>query len=232
MKPVFFLLALAVLAAGLAPPAGALTLGQFDDFEDGTTQGWTVGLQGAPHPAPPVNIADGGPGGAHDNDLRLTSVGGQGPGSRLSAINVTQWAGDYLSEGVHFLGMDLRNLGATDLSLRLLFADPTGGPPANVAISSDPILLGAGGAWTRVYFAIDPSDLTPILGSAHDALSGATELRLFHGAGTAFPPDPIAAQLGVDNITALASVPAVPEPSTWCLLAAGVGLLASWRRKR
>ena len=44
-----------------APLASAITLDQVDNFEDGTTQGWLVGLLGAPHPAPPANIPDGGP---------------------------------------------------------------------------------------------------------------------------------------------------------------------------
>ena len=232
MKLTLVALILLVLAAAFVAPASGLTLGQFDDFEDGTTQNWTVGLLGAPHPAPPANIADGGPDGAGDNFLQLTSIGGGGPGSRLTALNLGQWAGDYIASGVQYLGMDLRNQGSTDLALRLLLSDPVAGPPGNAAFSTDAISLSAGGDWTRVYFAVDPSVFTALVGNAHDAFSGATELRIFHSASASYPPEPIAALLGVDNITALAAVPAVPEPSTWSLFAASVGMLALLRRRR
>jgi hypothetical protein len=74
-------------------------------------------------------------------------------------------------------------------------------------------------------FAILPADLTPLLGSVDGALAGATELRILHYPDPTFPPPPILASLGVDNIRALASVP-IPEPPAWLLLAAGGGLLA------
>jgi hypothetical protein len=41
--------------------AAAFPLGLVDDFEDGATAGWGVGLLDARHPAPPVNVPDGGP---------------------------------------------------------------------------------------------------------------------------------------------------------------------------
>lgn len=90
---------LLVATAGTAS-AAPISLGQVDTFEDGTVQNWVVGLLGAPHPAPPANIPTGGPGGADDNFMVLTALGGQGAGSRLSAINLAQWAGDYLGGGV------------------------------------------------------------------------------------------------------------------------------------
>lgn len=94
--------------------AQAATIGQIDTFEDGTTQGWTVGLLGAVHPAPPANVADGGPLGAGDNYLALTSLGGSGAGSKLVVLNPAQWAGDYLTLGLTTITMDLRNSGTTE----------------------------------------------------------------------------------------------------------------------
>ena len=88
-------------ALTLAQGAAAVTLGQIDDFEDGTTQGWVVGIgTGATSPVPPVAVATGGPDGADDGYLLLTSVGGFGAGSRLAVINATQWAGDYTTSGI------------------------------------------------------------------------------------------------------------------------------------
>jgi hypothetical protein len=202
----------ATLLLGLteAPRTLGVILGQTDTFEDGTTQGWVVGLLGAAHPAPPVNIPTGGPAGADDNFLLLTSVGGTGPGSRLSVINfAAQWAGDYLAADVGVIQMDLRNFGGSDLTLRLLIANPLGGPPTDFAFSTVPRLLPAGGGWTRVAFPIAPTDLTAGLGDVNAALTTATELRLYHSVDPAFPGGEIVAQLGVDNIRAL-----VPEAST------------------
>ncbi len=125
--------------------AGQAVAGQQDTFEDGTSEGWFagIGLFGT-HPAPPTNIATGGPGGAEDNYLLLTALGGMGSGSRFAAMNASQWAGDYLAAGITGIGMSVRNFGATDLFLRLLFEDPLAGPPTSVAFSRDAIFLPAG----------------------------------------------------------------------------------------
>lgn len=135
---------IALACAGLTLPQGAnaLSLGQVDDFEDGTTQGWAVG---PPHPAPPANVASGGPAGAGDNYMQLTAIGGASAGSRLAAFNISQWSGDYLAAGITGFSIDLNNLGSTDLSLRLGISD--GG--SNAAISGAVTLL-AGSGWTNV----------------------------------------------------------------------------------
>lgn len=142
-------IALVVTGISFAPtPAFAIPLTP-QNFEDGTTQGWLAHLlgMGMPHPAPPANIADGGPLGAGDDYLSVTSVGGAGNGSRLSAINFTEWAGDYIAEGVAAIMMSVNNLGTSDLFLRLALEDPTVGPPANIAYppTLSLFLLVAGG---------------------------------------------------------------------------------------
>lgn len=227
------------LASGLALVFGlvlatsataAPILGQIDDFEDGTTEGWIINLLGMSPPPPetiPVNIATGGPGGVDDNFLQLTAVGGQGPGSRLSVMNpFQQWAGDYLASGITAIEMDVRNLGAADLELRLLFEDPTPvSPPANIAVSTQSIFLPAGGDWTHVIFPIIPSALTAVEGDVNLALANTTILRIFHGATPSLPPDAIAAVLGVDNIQASQA----PEPATVALF--GVAAAVALRRR-
>jgi hypothetical protein len=221
--------ALALCAALYALPAhGApIFVGQEDDFEDGTTQGWVVGLLGAPSPAPPINVGGGGPAGAADNYLRLTSIGGAGAGSKLTVINPDHWGGDYLAAGVGSISMDLFNFGQTDLALRLLIEDPTVGPPTNIAASSTPFLLPAGAGWVHATFDVGVADLTAVLGTVASALSGATIIRLFHNDQAAFPGPGIVAELGVDNITAVGSV---PEPASLLLLGLG-GLGAALRRR-
>jgi hypothetical protein len=215
-----------VLAACLmgTPYASAALIGQVDDFEDGTTQGWVVGSLGAAHPNPPVNAASGGPLGADDNYLQLNAVGGQGAGSRLSVINLAQWSGDYTAAGISAISMDLRNLGSTDLSIRLYFENPTGGLPTDTAVS-DSVLLPSGSGWTNAEFRIDSLSLTGLEGNVETLLANVTALRIIHSPLAEFPGFPIVAQLGVDNVTA------VPEPSSLGLLGLGLLGLLAWRKK-
>jgi hypothetical protein len=214
-----------------SPFASALAIGQADNFEDGTTQNWRVGLLGAVHPAPPTNVPDGGPLGAGDNYLRLTSTGGAGAGNRLTATNIaTQWAGDYTATGITTISMDLKNFGATDLSIRLYLENPTVGPPTDQAITSA-ISLPVGGDWMHVAFAIDAASLVALVGDVSTLLANVTALRVFHGPSDAFPGPPVAAVLGVDNITAT-SAQTVPEPPALSLLTFGVVAFFASRRNR
>ncbi len=222
--PLLFVVAVAALAGR---PASAVTLGQVDTFEDGTTQGWVVGVGGSQgsHPAPPANVPSNGPAGADDAFLLLNAVGGgEQPGGRLTVLNLSQWTGDYAAAGVTAITMDVLNLGNTDLSLRLLFEDPVSGPPSNRAASTVGISLPSGGGWTSVVFPIAPGDLTALMGTVEEALGGATVLRIFHSSSATFPGEPIVAQLGVDNVRA------VPEPSSTLLVVCGLAALAGRRR--
>ena len=215
-------LASAALVAALFAPrsAAALAIDQIDTFEDGTTQGWVVALLGSPHPAPPANVATGGPAGDGDAFLLLTAVGGVGAGNRLTVINPAQWAGDYTAAGITQIAMDVRNFGETELALRLLFEDPVVGVPSNQAFSTDAIAVPAGGGWTHIAFPVTPAALSAALGTVDAALSGATEIRIFHSTANDYPGESIAAQLGVDNIRA------APEPGGAALAAFAVAALA------
>jgi len=180
-------------------------------------------------PGPSPLVATGGPGGAGDSFLQLKAIGGSGPGSRLTVINIRQWTGDFLAAGITGLGMDLNNFGSTDLSLRLLFSDAEGGPPVNLAFSTVPLLLPAGSGWTPAFFPIDSADLSLGHGSVTAALHHTTELRFYHSLATTFPGEAITASLGVDNITA------TPEPTSALLLGSGLAALYSlktWRGRK
>lgn len=204
-----WLLALAVLAG----PASAVTLGQKDTFQDGTTDSW---ISGGPNPNPPLNIANGGPAGAGDRYL-LVTANGAGQGGKLVIFNLAQWTGNYLTAGVGTIGMDVDNFGATELDLRLEFIGGAGS-----AYSTNPVIVPVGTGWQHVTFLVTPSALT---GSAATALGATTELRLYHGDAAALN---VVAQLGIDNVTAAA----VPEPSPALSLTAGLAALFVIARRR
>jgi hypothetical protein len=214
----------ALACALLAPlSARAVVDAQIDTFESGTTAGWEAG---APHPLPPQNVASGGPDGADDNFLQLGSHGSIGPGGRLAAFNPMQWSGDYTAAGIGAILVDVNNLGASDLSLRLFFADAPGMTFTDAAISTDPVVVPAGSGWVTVIFPITAADLTAVAGDVAQALAGTERLWILHNPTAAFPPVGIAAALGVDNIEAL------PEPSTAAALGAGFALLIGLDRAR
>jgi len=226
------LLSTALLCASLAvlPQAHAVSAGEIDTFSSGT-DGWFAGggPSGQVPPTPPTVVAGGGPGGAADSFLLLTANGSDGPGGRLVGMNAAQWAGNYTAAGIGAIAMDLRNLGPSDLSVRLYFEDPIPGPPANEALTTFALVLPTGGSWTHAVFPIAASDLTALQGNATTLLANTTVLRIFSGAAADFPPARITGALGVDNIQAIA---AVPEPASFALLGAGFGLLALRSRRR
>lgn len=205
----------ASLAWMLGTPAWALSLGMTDTFELGADGGWTTGAASL---VPPVVVAGGGPAGAADGFLQLSSLGGAGASSKLTVIAGAQWTGDYVAAGVNRITLDLNNLGATDLSLRLWLSGPLGA----TAVSTSAVLLPAGSGWTHASFALDTSALS---GDAAAVLPGVQQLRLFHGTSATFPGEALAATLGVDNVTA------VPEPAATWLLLPGLAVLIGLRRR-
>ena len=234
----FILTLTAVLVTTVLGASAAIgvTVGQIDTFEDGTTMGWSVagGPGGGVHPAPPINIATGGPAGIDDAFLRLTAVGGGGAGSRLSALNDLQWAGDYLAAGITSIRMAVNNFGPEEVHLRLLFEDFEAGVPENLVLSAGAIVVPAGSGWTTVDFPITAADLVAQTGSIAGALSDTDTLRIFHNPAASFPGPPtgiptIVVEVGIDNIAACldgacAIARTVPEPSA--ALASAIGLIA------
>jgi hypothetical protein len=200
--------------------ASAVTIGQVDTFESGTTEGWTAGggpMMSSP-PVPPHVVPSGGPAGDDDEYLVITSQGGSGVGSRLTAFNIFgQWAGNYLESGVGAISMDLNNLGSMELTIRLEFENPFAG--GDEAVTNTGIVLAAGSGWTHAVFPVRLSTLTALEGSVAGALSNTTVLRIIHAPGLT-DSIPVAGVLGVDNIAA------VPEPATLFMSAAAIGLLA------
>jgi len=228
----------AALTAGVltfgATASYAVSIGLTDTFTT-NEQNWFAGGLGPPGsipPIPPDQQPSGGPGGAGDGFLQITGVGGAGAGSRIVAINTSQWTGNYLTAGVNAIAMDLQNQGSSDLTIRLLFENPFPGPPTDEAVTSFGAFLPAHSTWMHFLFPVGPGALVPQgTSDVNTLLSNVTLLRIIHSVA-ADEADTVIGQLGVDNITATASATAVPEPATLVLTIAGIGAAVQRRRQR
>lgn len=200
-KSICVLVCAFVMGTGLTIHA-APKLFQLDDFETtGSTQNWTNG----PTATDPANITTGGPNGANDNFLRVTSRGGSGGGSRLIVFNQTQWAGNFFNTQINSVEMDLKDFGTTPLSMRIAFK---GAFASKVAF-----LLPADSQWHHAVFSIAEADLTK-LGSLtyKQALTNVSQFRILDSVTPDDQGAVIASSFGVDNIHA------IPEPTAAILL--------------
>ena len=197
----------------------ALTLGQVDTFQDGTTDNWTTGHGG------PTNIPSGGPAGAGDAYMRVVSTGGSGTDSKLVVFNASQWLGDYTDAGITGITMDLDNFGAQTLSMRLAFFQSRGVGYA----STTPFSLPADSNWHQAFFPLVAADFTALgspSASFSSLLSNFTgQLRILDSASPSVDGDTIAATLGVDDVMA------VPEPSTFVMVAGSLAAMLLYRRR-
>lgn len=213
------------LALASALPAGAVVVGQVDDFEDGTVQGWAGG-------STLVNQPSGGPGGSGDNFLDVDSNA-----FFLGTFNQAQWSGDYAAAGVASVRLAANNGGPDPVSLRLMVFSGGCGPvmvDCTAWTSTLAAELPEGSGWQTLEFSLSASDLTRVAGtdSLAGTLANVQRILLRHDPGAASPPGAgsgvvVDAVLGIDAVTAL------PEPASAAALAAG-GLLAIGlaRRKR
>ncbi len=212
-----------LVTLALASSAHAIGFGQIDDFQDGTTQQWANG--GVPGAPPVLNIATGGPGGAGDRFMQISSTG-SGAGSRLTVFNRAQWLGDYIATGVTSIEVDLNNFSDIELSVRIAFKTDPG--PGSSGFLSLPFILNAGSGWQHAVFTISPATMLAIGGPAdfNTFFSGNfEEIRFINEVDPIdLNGDRVVGQLGIDNVHA------VPEPTTFVLSATGLLALVAVRR--
>ena len=198
----FFLLLLGLHSTVPLGDARAITLGQIDDFEDGTVLGWR---EGGPSPNDPFPVASGGPSGPGDGYLENRSSGFFGAGSRMVMFNTSSWSGDWNDEGIQKITAHMANFGATDLFMRIAIqGDGTGRYS-----STDAVVLPADGLWREVTFGVSTSDLTLIGGasSLDQVLASVSILRILSARfGPNWVGDAVVGDLGVDNIRAVPPV--------------------------
>jgi hypothetical protein len=205
-----------------SPSALAITAGQHDDFQNGTTQSW-AGNSG------PTNIANGGPDGVGDRYLQISANG-----FPLGTKNTAQWAGNYLAAGVDELQFDLKNFGPNPVALRISLAGPLG---QTTFTSTTATVLPSGSGWVTVSFGIAPTDLTRMegAGSYAETLGAVTTLLIRHDPDPISPPmepNVAMATLGIDNVLPEPSSPLLPVLLAAALLASPRARAASVRAAR
>lgn len=167
--------------------SGAVTIGQIDDFQDGTTQGWVNSLSMSTAPS---NQANSGPGGVGDNAL-FGLVGGAP--DVYSIGNSTQWAGDYVAAGITTITFDIYNLGDSAFDLGILI---NGGTAATFSVP-----VPVSGAW-----ASKSIDLTTLVFGSSSTLSNVVSIELVSLSGG------VVTSVGALDVL-IDNIQAVPEPS-------------------
>jgi hypothetical protein len=220
----FALLAALVTSAcwlSAARPAAAVSSNLKDDFENGTTQGWSGSTT--------TNVADAGPAGAGDNALLVSSS------NRILTHNTSQWLGNYTAAGVTQLALDVRNASQIELQLRIGIANGSFGPggDGDTYVSSSPIAVAADNAWHHIVFDVSPAAFSPHATntnptpSAAAALASLTHLRILHNPS----PNDFRGAVGAADFY-LDNIQAIPEPAGGALAALAAAALAARRRRR
>ena len=216
--------------------ASVIQPGMMDDFEDGTTASWIKGIELTKAKIlPPRNVANA------DESNRFLEVKSTGsstndnvardPHSRMVFFNESQWTGDY--SGITSITAMMKATSSTEdnLFMRLaLYDEKITGESQSRYVSAAPEILKTDGEWHSMFFSLNPSDLVRFRGekTAEQVLSNVGHLRFLSSKdnAAAWQVDKIEATLGIDNITAVSALTAVPLPgAVWFMISAMTGLM-------
>jgi hypothetical protein len=203
-------LAACVAVLSILAPARAITVGQVDDFEDGTLMDW--------HGNQTFNVADIGPNGVGDNvlwidsNVRMIAVSDKTL-DPLAPILPTKWTGNYTAAGVTAISMDVSNPNFYPLNLFLgISANQTLISLGRGAtyITDYSFVIPADDQWYNVTFPVTASDFVPSETNTEATPVGAAailqnvrQLRIFHSTVPGeFRGDEVAGHFLLDNITA------------------------------
>src|SRR5947209_6747748 len=151
-------ISLSISLAALSPGvAWCVALNQVDTFSSGSLNSWTDGHAGSNV----LNIGTGGPNGAGDSFLQVSS-GTFGGATRMITFNRTQWAGNYITAGVGSISMELKNFGTTAIPIRITLRDSTGVQTDPGYSSLNAFSLPADGQWHLAKFNLTASDMKAI----------------------------------------------------------------------
>ncbi|NRB59313.1 MAG: T9SS type A sorting domain-containing protein [Winogradskyella sp.] len=187
-----------------------VTVGQVDDFEDGTKQGWFE--NGSPTETV-ENAPDDEQAGTTGNYLRdFTTGAGAGAGSRMIIRNTTSWVGDWnstnpTSQNIDNIALKVRALNS-NITVRLSITGP-GGKFSTTA----GYLVEAGSGWSDLNINVNSADWTSVSdgldgGNAgtdiNATLANVTEMRIISNNNPAWRGQVTSAEMHIDNITAQA----------------------------
>jgi hypothetical protein len=183
LRSLFFAF-LAVLATAASAQVVA---GRVDDFQDGTTQSWSGG-------ANPANIPNGGPVGAGDKYLEISSDGTH----HLASYNITRWTGNYSTVGIAKIEADLKCTGATQLVIRLVLF----GLNSDRWSSNTPIVVSPGDPWVHVSFDISAANFTHTQGAGtfNDTYTNLDRIMFRHEPVISSGGVNVTGALGIDNV--------------------------------
>lgn len=199
----------------LSVQAQAITIPQIDDFQNGLTGSWTG--------SGTANIPDVGPTGVGDHSLEVTSF------QRFITYNNDQWAGDWSTEAIKQVSMDVRHANAFDLVLWLGISKGTPEPGAKGDNYVTDLSINVPGDenWHTLVFDVTAADFSvsptndAALPSVTDALAAVFQFRIIHNTTRSFKGELVTGSMLLDNIQAVT----VPEPTTMSLV--GLSLMAS-----
>ncbi len=201
-----------VLNISLQANVATLFIGQIDNFQNSTTEGWRIGQSGGP-----VNISNGGDAGTGDAFLRYVADAANASG-KMIIFNDNQWRGNYLNAGIQSISAYVKNPSSSQFNLRLAFGTTTSAQGGNWFSSTNSIDINAGSDWTKISFPITESDLTSVSGSGtfNSVMSNVGSLRILSSSTPSNRGATLSATLEIDDITA------IPEPSTIILMLVGL----------
>lgn len=197
---------------------------------------FSSGLNGWGGGSSPTLIPNGGPGGAGDQFLRISSAAGTGNGNLATFNTGAAWTGDYAGNWMapgEFLVIGLQaslaNFGTEPLSIRAIFFNTVNNRYSTFDVAQVP----ADGVWRDYMWSFDSATgsglvnvqgLVPITTGMHNV----TQIMLRHNINPGAGGDAVTGTLGIDNIRL---VPFVPAPAGACLLGVGSLAIASRRRR-
>lgn len=196
---------------------------------------FSTGLNGWGGGSSPTLVPSGGPDGAGDAYLRISSNAGVGNGNLATLNTGANWTGDYAGDwsapGQYLiLGASARlaNFGTEPLSIRAIFFNTA----TNRYSTAEVAMVPADGLWRRfdwLFSPVDGSGLEQVGGSVPitTGMHSVTQIMFRHNVLPGAGGDAVTGTLGMDNIRLL---PFIPAPATAALMAMGAGVLARRRR--
>ncbi|MDZ7588978.1 MAG: PEPxxWA-CTERM sorting domain-containing protein [Parasphingorhabdus sp.] len=237
MKHAYFLL----LSVGLAAPASATELLVNGGFETGDYSGWTASVR----PSSNGNLNISVPGTA--SPLSGFATAANPLGGAFYSVTDQTGPGSYALTQSFFIPV---SAAAVTFSFQMFANNSTGTTiidpigldhtgPANqharvdiLGIGADPFSTSLGDIIASLYLGDDGAGANPYISYSFDLLAAGLSAGNSYQVRFGQVDNQGFFQQGVDNVSILARLGAVPEPSTWAMLIFGFGMVGASMRRR